>query len=606
MTAEDTDQENLAVQVALQEVEEEDDIPEVGQLLGSDPYRELIRSRGLKGYFNKLCYWKPSIFALPISHFVFWNLLLMSLFLGFKFGPSKGLRILNVNIYKYVVFVWISFNVFAVSISVFLCVIRIIQFVIPTQRVAFYTSGLERSAGFITWAITVNIYWFKILPAMDHKGYKWFDIATWILLIIGVTWMFNHFLIKILIEWVRHKELMEVQIKERCMEAVDHLSNFGTKQLKKDYAMNMYSYISTGKAAENAFEFDSIEDCVTSSKRFFKRFNQGRKDPCFTEEDFVILYGEGSTRRDEEFAKDLFPMFRQSRRGRIDEDDFLESMIKMYKEQRRRVDNLENSADISGVMSRTLTPIVWFIAFIICLWVAGLDVYSLLLPFSGFFLATTFVFGSTLAQAFQSLIFLLFVDAFNVGDFIKVDGIVAKVETISLMVTTARNPDGRLYQFPNPVLSKKVINNLTRSYDYTFNEKVGVSASTKEALITKLEKQWKKYISTHQQMWDQDSAFLRVGGLETNNTYQVHFWVIGKFQPWEFAGGKTGWLNKRSDMLRAIRKSLGDLGITYEFPVQAVKLMKEGENAPQQGDDQDDDGDEDDDQQTEKLITVGA
>ncbi len=91
------------------------------------------------------------------------------------------------------------------------------------------------------------------------------------------------------------------------------------------------------------------------------------------------------------------------------------------------------------------------------------DVNKVWLSFSSVFLAFVFVFGNSLRNMYESVIFLFVMHPYDVGDALFISSDWCQVEEIALQYTQVVRYDGVKIWYPNHVLCAGAVMNITRS-----------------------------------------------------------------------------------------------------------------------------------------------
>ena len=91
------------------------------------------------------------------------------------------------------------------------------------------------------------------------------------------------------------------------------------------------------------------------------------------------------------------------------------------------------------------------------------DVNKVWLSFSSVFLAFVFVFGNSLRNMYESVIFLFVMHPYDVGDALFISSDWCQVEEIALQYTQVVRYDGVKIWYPNYVLCAGAVMNITRS-----------------------------------------------------------------------------------------------------------------------------------------------
>jgi small conductance mechanosensitive channel len=108
----------------------------------------------------------------------------------------------------------------------------------------------------------------------------------------------------------------------------------------------------------------------------------------------------------------------------------------------------QRAATVSRLLHGTISTMVWIIAIITILAIAGINVGPLLA--SAGILGVALGFGAqALVKDYISGIFLILEDQFGLGDEVEIGTIRGKVVDVALRVTKVRDSDGRLWYIRN-------------------------------------------------------------------------------------------------------------------------------------------------------------
>lgn len=118
---------------------------------------------------------------------------------------------------------------------------------------------------------------------------------------------------------------------------------------------------------------------------------------------------------------------------------------------------------------RTLAGVITSVGVSVILFVAALEVLSLLGLNLGPLLASAGIAGLAIGFGAQTLVkdvingfFILFEDQFNIGDVVRIAGVKGTVEAMSLRRTLLRDDDGTIHSVPNSEI--QIVSNTTRDW----------------------------------------------------------------------------------------------------------------------------------------------
>eukprot|EP01120_Amphizonella_sp_Union-15-10_P011867 TRINITY_DN515_c0_g2_i3.p1 TRINITY_DN515_c0_g2~~TRINITY_DN515_c0_g2_i3.p1 ORF type:complete len:507 (+),score=49.73 TRINITY_DN515_c0_g2_i3:41-1561(+) len=472
---------------------------------------------------KKVLTWKPALLPIPPLVFFVWNaVLLVLLIIFFRITFLREFTLFTLPLPLYLVFALFTLDcLFLVSFASKI-VTRALQFIYPNQRFIFYTSKMDTSVGVLVWGFLVLSFQkilFAIASSQEEPG--WLNKLALCLVVLCVTSFIRRIIVKILIEQVRFRQMSDILLKERCMEKVAQLSEHNNINGASVWS-RMYKYVSDGEGKEFklGLEFESVEDCIERSRKFFVKFSRGDGELDFNE--FNLVFGDID---DPKWSQKLFALFKQTKSGVISEDDFVATLIRMHQDQVRLVRNLQNNSDINGVLSLITRPLFWSVSLGICLGIFEVPVVDLLLPFGTFFLGTAFIFGSTLATCFESLMFLLVENPYNVGDCVLIDGERHYIRRIHLLTSEAYTTDGRFVIINHAKISGDHVTNITRSTDWVFTLLMQVNVNVPKEKILEMKRGFLEYCTNHSKVILHSGCSMRVDSIANENQLFLNFWA---------------------------------------------------------------------------------
>ena len=148
---------------------------------------------------------------------------------------------------------------------------------------------------------------------------------------------------------------------------------------------------------------------------------------------------------------------------------------------------------------------------------------------------------------------------FNVGDFIEVDGVKGKVESIQILYTKLRSRDNKQIVIPNGNVSSNTVtnytNNKTRRVDLTFG--VGY-----EADIDKVKEIINNIVNDHEFILDDPAPIIRVG---------EHAGSSVNFNTLVWTKSENYW-DVYYDMMEIVKKRFDEENVNIPYPQMDVHL----------------------------------
>lgn len=204
-----------------------------------------------------------------------------------------------------------------------------------------------------------------------------------------------------------------------------------------------------------------------------------------------------------------------------------------------------------------------------------------LITLSGIFVPATVIFESAVKSIVESIIFLLVIHPFDIGDrvFLKLDTSDGKVGAdamdnlvvveMNLMSTVFERWDGVCVYVANSVLAQKVIYNIRRSGSTLDVLKMSFGHDTSLEQLEQLRARLLSFLRNNRQDF---TEFLRVNvdSLDRINLMNITILVqhVGNWQDLELQ------MARRTKTLSFIKSTVEELGIHYELPKQRVQLLE--------------------------------
>lgn len=229
-------------------------------------------------------------------------------------------------------------------------------------------------------------------------------------------------------------------------------------------------------------------------------------------------------------------------------------------------------------IDRLFTCLVLLASLIIVAVAIG-DAVQLLLALSTMLSGAAFVFGTSAKNTFESIIFLLVIHPFDVGDRVYVQLGTAATDPIDnlvvaemhLLSTIFERWDGVRVYVANHILAYKAIYNIRRSGPILEIQRVQLDYSTPVAKIERLRWMLAEFVARESADFVPDISRVNLDTLDAGgNRVWVNVVVrhAGNFQDYDVQ------LARRSKLLAFVRQSLDELGISYMPPVQRIALLQ--------------------------------
>ena len=198
---------------------------------------------------------------------------------------------------------------------------------------------------------------------------------------------------------------------------------------------------------------------------------------------------------------------------------------------------------------RTLTSVITSVGVFVILFVATLEVLSLLGLNLGPMLASAGIAGLAIGFGAQTMVhdfingfFILFENQYDLGDMIRVAGVKGTVESMSLRQTVLRDEDGTVHIVPNSAI--QIVSNTTRDWSQ-FPLRIVVAYSERSEKIVKLLKEVASEVRHDPEFADDIVSDIGVPGIDRVGNGEAEYLMLIKTRP-----------NKQYGVSRELRRKI--------------------------------------------------
>ncbi|KAF2287162.1 hypothetical protein GH714_038519 [Hevea brasiliensis] len=241
------------------------------------------------------------------------------------------------------------------------------------------------------------------------------------------------------------------------------------------------------------------------------------------------------------------------------------SQVDIYKDHDSLNNTLQHSKTAIDELNMIASVIVLIVVAVV--WLLVMEVLStkLLLFMSSQLLLVVFMFGNTVKNVFEAVIFVFVVHAFDVGDRCVIDGMV--VDEMNILTTTFLRYDGEKIYYPNSILALKPISNLYRSPPMSECVEFAISLRTSMEIINDLQDNIKRYLESNPRRWRAEHS-LQFKEIEDVNKMKVALFVNHTINFHYFAKRAK----RRSELVLQMKQIFEELKIEYNLLPQQVNL----------------------------------
>jgi len=161
-------------------------------------------------------------------------------------------------------------------------------------------------------------------------------------------------------------------------------------------------------------------------------------------------------------ARSAFSLFAVDRKSKVTMQQVMDTVMAIHKDRSNISASLNNTTSMIKSLQMCLAAGLHFLFLALYLVIWRIDVVAGFSAFSATVLALSFIFGNTIRNLFESMLFLFVEHPYDIGDWVEVDGKSYEVVKISLMNTTFHASGKIRAVIPNASLIPKEIRNLSR------------------------------------------------------------------------------------------------------------------------------------------------
>jgi len=184
---------------------------------------------------------------------------------------------------------------------------------------------------------------------------------------------------------------------------------------------------------------------------------------------------------------------------------------------------------------RTLTSVMTSVGVFVILFIAILEVLSLLGLNLGPMLASAGIAGLAIGFGAQTMVhdfingfFILFENQYDLGDMVRIAGVKGTVEKMSLRQTVLRDEDGTVHIVPNSAI--QIVSNTTRDWSQ-FPLRVVVAYSEPSEKIVKLLKEIGSEVRHDPEFSDDVVSDIEVPGIDRVGNGEAEYLMLIKTRP---------------------------------------------------------------------------
>ncbi|KAL5367884.1 transmembrane domain-containing protein [Cryptosporidium parvum] len=272
---------------------------------------------------------------------------------------------------------------------------------------------------------------------------------------------------------------------------------------------------------------------------------------------------------------DLIKQIDTARRGQITEEEWVRFCVGIYDSRKKILRAASSQEGIVQVFRRMISIFSWFFTGIVILLMVGINVNTLVISGAAIISSLSVGLSYIYSNFFSAVIFVIFLNPYNVGDRIRVNNggamIVKKIETFYTEFHTVFEAPVLI---PHSWLSSQMIYNESRSKCCSSEIQFLISDTTSPFSIEALATAVQEYISVRPSEFVASNFWCGINAIQPGHSATVYMWITNT-DPFH---NRRKLLISKSKLLLFILHTLRQLGIQYTLPVSRVRIENEFNN----------------------------
>ncbi|KAK9909747.1 hypothetical protein WJX75_006863 [Coccomyxa subellipsoidea] len=265
-------------------------------------------------------------------------------------------------------------------------------------------------------------------------------------------------------------------------------------------------------------------------------------------------------------SREAFGLLDRDGNGKLTPRELCQGVCEIFRERTNLAIQLKDTKTVVGRLKFVISVILHILFIFFYLTIYNVDIQKVWLLFSSVVLAFAFVFGNSIRQLYEAVIFLFVIHPYDVGDWLMIDGAQYQVEEISLTTTTLRGADMVRQYFPNTRMTGSSIVNLSRSDNKYEIFKIPVGLGTPSNVVEAITKRVDEHLKSSKMEFsgNRDIVFK-----EITETMPIRMVILVAVQMTHTGSDVGRTLRARSGILTVINDTLQSMGVFKDGELHA-------------------------------------
>ncbi|BDA42921.1 probable mechanosensitive ion channel protein 10 [Coccomyxa sp. Obi] len=268
-----------------------------------------------------------------------------------------------------------------------------------------------------------------------------------------------------------------------------------------------------------------------------------------------------------EQSREAFRILDRDGNGKLTPKELCQGVCEIFRERTNLAIQLKDTKTVVGRLKFVISIVLHILFAFFYLTIYNVDIQKVWLLFSSVVLAFAFVFGNSIRQLYEAVIFLFVIHPYDVGDWLLMGTSQYQVEEISLATTTIRGTDNVRQYYSNTKMIGASIVNLTRSDNKFEIFTVPVGLGTPSHIVDVVTKRVDEHLSANRLEFTGDRIIVFK---DITNTIPIRMQLLVAVQMTHTGADIGRTLRARSAILTVVNDTLQEMGVFKDGELHAI------------------------------------
>ena len=235
--------------------------------------------------------------------------------------------------------------------------------------------------------------------------------------------------------------------------------------------------------------------------------------------------------------KELFYIINTSESGFISREEFINVFEEMYSHYSKLSHGLITKKTINKALELVIGFCYFIIVFFICLMILRINIVNLYSSTITFLALSSFGLSTSITRFVESILYITVYREFEIGDYVKIGGLLYTVKKIKLFNTVFIGESGEVVFISNNILITLVVQNLSKSNNALVSIFLKINKGIDETSLKKIRNEVGLYLKKNKNEWSleydvfvsdlkADLSFILCINLKNNLSWKSHVKVL--------------------------------------------------------------------------------